>query len=90
MIFFLNIATQIDKISVRFETLKKKRKEKNNACFVSDLIDPMQFCMVIVAFKNSLLSNICNKLNKAKNLNLFIHFIQFIEKNIYIYKNDVE
>lgn len=82
MIFFLNIATQIDKISVRFETLEKKKK--NNACFVSDLIDPMQFCMVIVAFKNSLLSNICNKLNKAKNLNLFINFIYFIEKNIYI------
>lgn len=36
---FLNIATQIDKISVRFETLEKKKK--NNACFVSDLIDPM-------------------------------------------------
>lgn len=40
MIFFLNIATQIDKISVRFETLEKKKK-KNSACFVSDLIDPM-------------------------------------------------
>lgn len=83
MIIILNIAKQIDKISVRFETLEKK----NNACFVSVLIDPMQFCMVIVAFKNSLLSNICNKLNKATNLNLFIHFIQFIEKK-YIYKND--
>lgn len=40
MIFFLNIATQIDKISVRFETLEKKKK-KTNACFVSVLIDPM-------------------------------------------------
>lgn len=30
---FLNIATQIDKISVRFETLEKKKKKQCMFCF---------------------------------------------------------